>query len=162
MSEVEVDVTTGKTSVLKMTTVGDYGTITNRLVVDGQVYGGLAQGIGLALSEDFEDLKKHTNLIGSGFPFCKDITDDMELIYLETPRADGPFGAAGVGEGPLTSPHVAILNAIHNACGVRIRAIPAYPEKVLKALKSDKKAYDVSDAVADGFMSQGGIETLKK
>jgi len=162
MSEVEVDVTTGKTTVLKMTTVGDYGTITNRLVVDGQVYGGLAQGIGLALSEDFEDLKKHTNLIGSGFPFCKDITDDMELIYLETPRPDGPFGAAGVGEGPLTSPHVAILNAIDNACGVRIRAIPAYPEKVLAALNSPKKAFDVSDAVAGGYMSQGGIETLKK
>jgi aldehyde oxidoreductase len=162
MSEVEVDVATGKTSVLKMTTVGDYGTITNRLVVDGQVYGGLAQGIGLALTEDFENLKKHTNLIGSGFPFCKDITDDMELIYLETPRPEGPFGAAGVGEGPLTSPHVAILNAIDNACGVRVRAIPAYPEKVLKGLKSAKKAYDVSDALEDGYMSQGGIDTLKK
>ena len=162
MSEVEVDVTTGKTTVVKMTTVGDYGTITNRLVVDGQVYGGLAQGIGLALSEDFEDLKKHTTLIGSGFPFCKDITDDMEILYVETPRPEGPFGAAGVGEGPLTSPHVAILNAIDNACGARIRAIPAYPEKVLAALKSDKKAFDVSDAVAGGYMSQGGIETLKK
>lgn len=162
MSEVEVDTTTGATKVVKMTTVGDYGTITNRLVVDGQVYGGLAQGIGLALSEDFEDLKKHTTLIGSGFPFCKDVTDDMEILYLETPRPEGPFGAAGVGEGPLTSPHVAILNAIDNACGVRIRSIPAYPEKVLTALKSDKKAFDVSDAVAGGYMSQGGIETLKK
>ncbi len=162
MSEVEVDVTTGVTKVVKMTSVGDYGTITNRLVVDGQVYGGLAQGIGLALSEDFENLKKHTTLIGSGFPFCKDITDDMEILYVQTPRPDGPFGAAGVGEGPLTSPHVAILNAIDNACGVRVRAIPAYPEKVLKGLKSEKKAYDVSDALEDGFMSQGGIDTLKK
>ena len=162
MSEVEVDVTTGKTTVLKMTSVGDYGTITNRLVVDGQVYGGLAQGIGLALTEDFENLKKHTTLIGSGFPFCKDITDDMEILYVESPRPEGPFGAAGAGEGPLTSPHVAILNAIDNACGVRVRAIPAYPEKVLKGFKSAKKAYDVSDAMEDGFMSQGGIDTLKK
>jgi aldehyde oxidoreductase len=145
MSEVVVDVTTGKTEVVKMTTVGDYGTITNRLVVDGQVYGGLAQGIGLALTEDFEDLKKHTTLIGSGFPFAKDITDDMEVHYLETPRPDGPFGAAGVGEGPLTSPHVAIINAIDNACGVRIRHLPAYPEKVLAALKSPKKSFDVHD-----------------
>ena len=105
MSEVEVDVTTGKTKVLKMTYVGDNGTITNRLVVDGQVYGGLAQGIGLALSEDFEDLKKHTTLIGSGFPFIKDITDDMEtdLCRNSAPRRCRSV-QAGVGEGPLTSP----------------------------------------------------------
>ncbi len=78
------------------------------------------------------------------------------------PRPDGAFGQAGVGEGPLTAPHASIINAIDNACGVRIRSIPAYPEKVLAAFKSDKKAYDVSDAVAGGYMSQGGIETLKK
>ncbi len=51
--------------------------------VDGQVYGGLVQGVGLALTEDFEDLNKHTTLIGSGFPFIKDVPDDMELIYVE-------------------------------------------------------------------------------
>ena len=71
------------------------------------------------------------------------------------------FGQAGVGEGPLTSPHVSIVNAIADACGARIRSLPAYPAKVLKALKSDKKAYDVADAMADGYMSTGGIDTLK-
>ena len=86
----------------------------------------------------------------------------MELLYVETPRPDGAFGQAGVGEGPLTSPHVSILNAIENACGVRIRSIPAYPAKVLAALNSPKKAFDVADAMAGGYMSQGGIETLKK
>jgi len=161
MSEVAVDVTTGKVQVVKMTYVGDNGTITNRGTVDGQVYGGLVQGIGLGLTEDFEDLKKHTTLIGSGFPFIKDVPDNLELIYVESPRPDGAFGQAGVGEGPLTSPHVSIVNAIHDACGARIRSLPAYPEKVLKALKSSKKAYDVSDAMADGFMSTGGIDTLK-
>ena len=161
MSEVAVDVTTGKVDVVKMTYVGDNGTITNRGTVDGQVYGGLVQGIGLALTEDFEDLKKHTTLIGSGFPFIKDVPDNIELIYVETPRPDGAFGQAGVGEGPLTSPHVSIVNAIHDACGARIRSLPAYPEKVLKALNSKKKAYDVSDAMADGYMSTGGIDTLK-
>ena len=145
-----------------MTYAGDNGTISNRLTVDGQVYGGLVQGVGLALTEDFEDLKKHTTLIGSGFPFIKDVPDDMELIYTEYPRKDGAFGQAGVGEGPLTSPHVSIINAIKSACGVRIRSIPAYPEKVLAALKSEKKSFDVSDAVAGGYMSQGGFETLKK
>jgi aldehyde oxidoreductase len=60
----------------------------------------------------------------------------MELIYVETSRPEGPFGAAGVGELPLTSPHAAIINAIYNACGVRITRLPALPEKVLAGLKS--------------------------
>jgi aldehyde oxidoreductase len=162
ISEVSVDISTGKTTVDRMIYVGDNGTITNRGTVDGQVYGGLVQGVGLALTEDFEKLDKHTSLIGSGFPFIKDVPDDMELIYVVNPREHGAFGQAGVGEGPLTSPHVSILNAIDDACGVRIRAIPAYPEKILKALKSDKKSYDPSDAVKDGYISQGGIDTLKK
>jgi aldehyde oxidoreductase len=70
----------------------------------------------------------------------------MELIYVVNPRPDGAFGQAGCGEGPLTAPHCSIINAIDNACGVRIRSIPAYPDKVLKGLKSEKKAYDVADA----------------
>jgi aldehyde oxidoreductase len=53
---------------------------------------------------------------------------------VETPRKDGPFGAAGVGELPLTSPHASIANAIYNACGARIRKLPARPEKVLAAM----------------------------
>lgn len=57
MAEVEVDITTGKTRVEKLTMVSDCGTIINKLVLDGQLYGGLVQGIGLALSEDFEDIK---------------------------------------------------------------------------------------------------------
>jgi aldehyde oxidoreductase len=59
-----------------------------------------------------------------------------EIIYIETPRSDGPFGAAGVGELPLTSPHAAIINAITHACGVRITKLPALPEKVLAGLKA--------------------------
>jgi aldehyde oxidoreductase len=134
LAEVEVEVATGKTKVVKMTYCGDHGVIGNQLSVDGQIYGGLAQGIGLALSEDFEDIKKHSTLRGAGFPFIKDIPDDLELHYQETPREHGPFGAAGVGEGPLTSPHAAIINAITNACGARITRLPAYPEKVFEAL----------------------------
>ncbi len=75
-------------SVFVTQIVGGNGTITNRGTVDGQVYGGLVQGIGLALTEDFEDLKKHTTLIGSGFPFIKEMPDNMELMYVETPCPD--------------------------------------------------------------------------
>jgi aldehyde oxidoreductase len=135
MAEVAVDTKTGKTQVEKFTVVADIGKINNKLVVDGQIYGGVAQGIGLALSEDFEDLNKHTSLIGCGLPFAKDIPDDFKIFYVETPRGNGPFGAAGVGELPLTSPHAAVVNAIYNATGVRIRSLPALPEKVLAGLK---------------------------
>ncbi len=100
----------------------------------------LAQGLGLALSEDFEDIKKHSTLIGAGLPFIKDVPDDMELLYVESPRPDGPHGASGSGELPLTSPHASIINAIYNACGVRIRHLPAYPEKVLEGLKANGKS----------------------
>lgn len=135
MAEVDVDVSTGKTWVSKMTLIDDVGVINNYGVVDGQMYGGLAQGIGLALQEDFEDPAKYNNLITCGFPYIKDITDDMELIHMETPREFGPYGASGAGELPLTSPHAAIANAIYNACGARVTRLPATKEKVLALLK---------------------------
>jgi aldehyde oxidoreductase len=136
MAEVTVDTTNGKTLVDKFTAFADVGTINNRLAVDGQMYGGIAQGIGLALSEDFEDLKKHTNLIACGFPYIQDIPDALELHYVESPREHGPFGASGVGELPLTSSHVAVVNAIAQATGVRITHLPALPAKVLEGLKA--------------------------
>ena len=135
MAEVAVEAATGKTSVEKMTCVADVGKIVNKLVVDGQLYGGMAQAIGLALTEDFEDIKKHSTLVGAGFPYIKQIPDDMELFYVETPRPDGPFGASGVGELPLTCPHAAVINGIYHACGARVRNLPALPEKVLAAMK---------------------------
>lgn len=135
MSEVAVEMETGKATVEKMTLVADIGKVNNQLVTDGQLYGGIAQGIGLALTEDFEDIKKHSTLVGAGFPYAKQIPDDIELIYVETPRPEGPFGAAGVGELPLTSPHAAIINGIYNACGARVTRLPALPEKILAAMK---------------------------
>ncbi len=135
MAEVSVNTNTGGAAVDKMTCLADIGKINNRLVTDGQIYGGLAQGIGLALTEDFEDIQKHSTLVGAGFPYAKAVTDDMEIIYVENTRPEGPFGAAGVGELPLTSPHAAIINAIYKACGVRIKSLPALPEKILADLK---------------------------
>jgi len=136
MPEVEVDLATGKVKVVKFTTAADVGTIINRATVEGQIYGGLAQGIGLALTEDFEDLKVHTNLKACGLPYISDIPDDIEILFQETPRDLGPFGAAGVGEAPLTAPHPAILNAVYNACGVRITRVPALPKVVKAALEA--------------------------
>ena len=73
MPEVEVDMESGEAKVVKFTTAVDVGTIINRATVDGQIYGGLAQGIGLALTEDFEDLELHTTLRDCGIPYPKDV-----------------------------------------------------------------------------------------
>lgn len=134
VAEVEVDLNTGKTQVEKMTLSADVGVIINKLVVDGQMYGGLIQGVGLALTEDFEDLKKHTTLTGCGIPRIKDAPDAMDLIYLETPRPNSLLGASGAGEMPLAAPHAAIINAIYDACGVRVTHLPARAEKILDGL----------------------------
>ena len=134
LPEVCVDTETGKVTVEKFTCVADVGTIMNNLLVDGSFYGGLAQGIGLALSENFEDLEKHTTLLKCGIPYPKDVPDDIELHYVQTPRPNGPYGAAGCGEAPLDAPHPAILNAIYNATGARIMQVPATPDVVKAAL----------------------------
>lgn len=134
LPEVCVDTETGKVTVEKFTCVADVGTIMNKLLVDGSFYGGLAQGIGLALSENFEDLEKHTTLLKCGIPYPKDVPDDIELYYVQTSRPNGPYGAAGCGEAPLDAPHPAILNAIYNATGARIMQVPATPDVVKAAL----------------------------
>lgn len=134
MSEVAVDMATGKTSVEAMTLIADVGVVGNRSVVDGQLYGGMAQGIGLALSEDFEDIEKHRTLASCGVPCIKDVPDRLTVEYIETPREHGPFGAAGCGELPLTAPHASIINGIHDATGAWITHLPACPQKVKEAL----------------------------
>ncbi len=134
LPEVCVDTKTGKVKVEKFTCVADVGTIMNKLLVDGNFYGGLAQGIGLALTEDFADLTQHTSMKNCVIPYPKDIPDDIELHYTQTYRPNGPYGAAGCGEAPLDAPHPAILNAIFNATGARITRVPALPEVVLAAL----------------------------
>ena len=95
MSEVEVDTETGKVNVLGMTMHADVGVHANRLAVDGQLLGGLVQGIGLALTEDFDDLGEHTTMVKCGLPYIADAPDALEFDYIETPRPSGPFGAAG-------------------------------------------------------------------
>ena len=136
LPEVAVNTETGKVKVEKFTAVADCGTILNKLAVDGNFYGGLVQGIGLALTEDFEDLKKHTSLLKCGIPYPNDAPDDIEVIYQENhPRPERPLRRLRLRRGPLDAPHPAILNAIYNATGARITRVPALPEVVLAALK---------------------------
>jgi aldehyde oxidoreductase len=132
---VSVNTETGKAKTERFALVGDVGVICNFLVVDGQQYGGIAQGIGFALTEDFLDETKYNNIITCGLPYVKDVPDDLRLVHIETPRPYGPFGASGTGEMPLASPHAAICNAIYAACGARVKEMPATPDKIKAAMK---------------------------
>ncbi len=134
MAEVEVDTATGKTTVIRFVCVYDVGKVGNIAAVSGQAYGGISHSIGFALSEDYSDVKKHTNIAKSGVPYIKDIPDHIVLIPCENPRTDGPFGSSGASEAFQSSGHVAVINAIYNACRVRIFDLPARPEKVKAGL----------------------------
>ncbi len=148
LAEVEVDTATGKTRVLRFTCVDDVGKVGNIQAVNGQAYGGISHSIGFALSENYDDVKKHTNIASSGVPYCNDIPDEINVIHYERPDEAGPFGSSGASEAFQSSGHMAVINAIYNACGVRIFELPATPAKVKAGL----------DLIAKG----GKVEPPKK
>lgn len=139
LSEVEVDMKTGQTKVLSIRCVADVGVVGHPINVEGQAFGGMQHGIGMALSEDYQDVKKHRSMVGCGFPFIDMVPDEMYVDFIETPRPTGPHGGSGCAELFQTSPHVAVINAINHACGVRIHELPATPEKVLQAIKAKEE-----------------------
>jgi aldehyde oxidoreductase len=139
IAEVVVDLKSYKTKCVRLTSALDVGTIINRITVDGQNYGGITQGMGMGLTEDFDDLKVHTSLAKCGIPYPNDVPDDFDLLYLETPRPAGLLGQAGCGEVTLTSVHPACCNAIYNAVGARVFRVPAIPERIKAALEAQKK-----------------------
>lgn len=134
LAEVEVDTRTGKTTVIRFTCVDEVGKVGNIDAVNGQAYGGISHSIGFALSENYDDVTRHTNLATSGVPYIKDIPDDITIVHLQNRDANGPFGSSGASEAFQAAGHVAVLNAIHHACGVRIFEMPATPEKVKAGL----------------------------
>jgi aldehyde oxidoreductase len=134
MAEVEVDTDTGKTNVLRFTCVDDVGVIGNIDAVNGQALGGISHSIGFALSEHYEDPTTDNNMFRCGVPYIEDIPDDIVVIHCENPREDGPFGSSGASEAFQSAGHMAVINAISDACGVRVFELPANPEKVKKAL----------------------------
>lgn len=169
--EVEVEVATGKVKVLTMKCVADAGIVGNPLSVEGQGYGALEHGIGMALSEDYQDIQKHRNLVGAGFPFIDVVPDELFVEMVETPRPRGPQGSAGCAEMFQSSPHITIINAIYNACGARIHELPARPEKIKAELDAiakgtttaPKKYYlgrdfydNVDDIKANPVVASGG------
>jgi aldehyde oxidoreductase len=141
---VEVDVDTGKTQVLRFTWVGDVGVVGNMLSVEGQGYGGLSHAIGFALSENYDAEDKHGSMIGCGVPQIDMIPDDFNLVFQETPRELGPFGSSGCAEVFQSCNHMAVINAINNACGVRVYALPATPDKVKAGWEAKQRGEDLT------------------
>jgi aldehyde oxidoreductase len=134
IAEVEVDTKTGKVRCIGMDCVADIGTPGALGAVLGQGYGGISHSVGFALSENYDDVKKHNNLAGAGVPTATDVPDRIDIHFIDHKRILTPFGSAGCSEMFQSSGHVAILNAINNACKVRIYELPVTPEKVKAGL----------------------------
>lgn len=136
-AEVEVDEETGEVKVLRVVAAHDIGRAINPKGVEGQVEGGVAQGLGFALCEDMFADDGHTpmsNFQDYKIPVALDVPEAIETILVETGDPEGPYGAKGVAEPAIIPVAPAIVNAIADAVGVRIRDLPATPEKILAAL----------------------------
>jgi len=129
---VEVDVDLGTVKVLRMVAAADVGRAINPIQVEGQIHGGIAQGLGLALMEEFVPGRTE-NLHDYLIPTIGDVPP-IETIIIEDPEPLGPYGAKGIGEPSLVPTAPAILNAIRHATGVRITRVPATPDRVRAAL----------------------------
>jgi CO/xanthine dehydrogenase Mo-binding subunit len=137
-AEVEVDPDTGEVKVTRYVAVHDIGFVVSPTYAEGQVHGGVAQGIGMALMEGIQYRDGHVlnpNWTDYKLPTIADVPD-IEVILLEHPTEGGPFGAKGLGEPPVIHPPAAIANALAQATGVRFHSLPLTAEKVLFALRN--------------------------
>ena len=140
--ELEVDKETGKVKILRYVAAHDVGRAINPMLLEGQIYGAAAQGVGYALTErlilekgevmnpNFRDYKLLT---------AKDVIP-VEPVIIESMDEAGPYGAKGIGEPGLVPSAPAIANAIYDAVGIRLKELPMTPERILKALKEKDKA----------------------
>ena len=137
LAEVEVDTDLGTVKVLKITAAHDVGRAINPTLIEGQIEGGAAQGLGHALMEEFFP-GKGENLHDYLIPSAGDMPE-VESILIEDPSSIGPFGAKGIGEQAVIPTAPAILNAIHDAIDVRIRRVPATPDRIRAAILEARK-----------------------
>jgi CO/xanthine dehydrogenase Mo-binding subunit len=132
MALVEVDLDLGTTRVLRMVAAHDVGRALNPQQVEGQIHGGIAQGLGMALMEEYVP-GQTDNLHDYLIPTIGDVPP-IEVILIEDAEPLGPYGAKGVGEPALIPTPPAILGAIRHATGVRIDFVPVTPHRLRAAL----------------------------
>ncbi|MHB1405709.1 MAG: xanthine dehydrogenase family protein molybdopterin-binding subunit [Desulfitobacteriaceae bacterium] len=142
-AEIEIDVETGEIHVLKIASAFDVGQVINHKLAQGQVVGGVIQGLGSALIEGYK-YSPDGRLLNPSFtdnkiPTAKDIPGSIVPIFVENPQLDGPFGARGVGEHPMISVPSVLANAVYDATGVNFYDLPLSPERIALGLVRQKK-----------------------
>jgi xanthine dehydrogenase molybdenum-binding subunit len=143
--EVEVDTQTGQIQVLQVVPVHEIGKVIHPVAAQGQIEGGIQQGIGHTLYEDYQiDMTTgrslNANFVDYKMPLAMDMPPIRTVILETAPDPGGPFGAKGVGEDPIIAVGPAIANAVFDAIGVRFHHYPIRPEQVLQALKAQRAA----------------------
>ncbi|MBW2030472.1 MAG: xanthine dehydrogenase family protein molybdopterin-binding subunit [Deltaproteobacteria bacterium] len=141
-AEVEVDLETGHTRVIRFVSAHDVGRVINRQTIRGQIVGGVVMGLGYALCEEYKTDKGRNlnpNFLDYKILSAPDIDFPIHVECIETNDIEGPFGAKGVGEPGLVPTAPAIANAVYDATGIRIRSLPITPEKLLRALKESRE-----------------------
>ncbi len=150
VAEITVDTLTGEIKVDKVTVVQDVGRVINRMGLEGQIEGGIAIGLGYAISEDMRI--ENGMLKNPSFRDYRLITapemPELEMHFIESDCAEGPYGAKGVSELPTIVIAPAIANALYNATGVRIFDPPMSPEKVARAIHEKRAAAAAGGATA--------------
>ena len=137
--QVEVDLETGEVNIVNAVGATDVGKAINPLGLQGQVEGGVIMGIGHALTEEFivkEGMIFTDHLARYRMPSIKHIPEEMRVLIVEHPTSDGPYGGKGVGEISTMPIPPAIVNAIYNACGVRIKQLPVDQDWLAMQLKN--------------------------
>ena len=140
-AQVHVDPETGQVKILQFVVASDCGTVIYPLGAEGQVEGGLAQGIGYALTEGLqieEGKPINPNFSDYRIPSMRDMPP-LQHAFAESYEPTGPFGAKGLGELNMDPTAAVISNAIFDAVGVRIKTLPITPEKILRALKENRR-----------------------
>ncbi|MFL2764101.1 MAG: xanthine dehydrogenase family protein molybdopterin-binding subunit [Dehalococcoidia bacterium] len=136
--DLEVDIETGKIKILRYTAAQDVGKAIHPSYVEGQIQGGVVQGIGWALNEEYfmndKGALMNSSLLDYRMPTSLDLPN-IDTIIVEVPNPTHPYGVRGVGEVPIVPPMAAIANAIHDAIGIRMHQLPMNPAIVLKEMK---------------------------
>ena len=135
--DVEVDTDTGKVEILRTSLWQDVGKAIHPSYVEGQMQGGVAQGIGWALNEEYFYNERGELANSSLLDYRMPTTLDLPMIeshIVEVPNPGHPYGVRGVGEVPIVPPPAAVANAIYDAIGVRMDVLPMSPGRVLEAL----------------------------
>jgi len=137
MVDLEVDVDTGKVTILRFTALQDAGKAIHPSYVEGQIQGGVVQGIGWALNEEYYVSEQGQMMNSSFLDYRMPVSLDLPMIdtvIVEVANPTHPYGVRGVGEVCIVPPMAAISNALYNAIGVRLNSLPMNPGVILEAL----------------------------